>query len=61
MSMKSQNLPSWLRYQTLGLFLRANQNGDGYLNRAYAGVFAGLLFADRNSEWNESLARLLRR
>lgn len=50
MSMKSQGLPNWLRYQTLGLFLRANQNGDGYLNRGYAGVYAGLLFAD-NSEF----------
>ncbi len=57
MSMKSQNLPSWLRYQTLGLFLRANQNGDGYLNRAYAGVFAGLLFAD-NSEFRMELNHL---
>jgi hypothetical protein len=34
----------------LGLFFRANQNGDGYLNRGYAGVYAGLLFAD-NSEF----------
>ena len=50
MTMKSQGLPSWLRYQSLGLFLRANQNGDGYLNRGYAGVYAGLLFAD-NSEF----------
>ena len=50
MSMKSQGLPNWLRYQTLGLFFRANQNGDGYLNRGYAGVYAGLLFAD-NSEF----------
>ena len=50
MLMKSQGLPNWLRYQTLGLFLRANQNGDGYLNRGYAGVYAGLLFAD-NSEF----------
>ena len=49
MAMESQDLPTWLRYRTLGLFLRANQNGDGYLNRGYAGVYAGLLFAD-NSE-----------
>lgn len=50
MAMRSQGLPSWLRNQTLGVFLRANQNSDGYLNRGYAGVFAGLLFAD-NSEF----------
>ena len=50
MTMQSQGLPSWLRNRSLGLFLRANQNGDGYLNRGYAGVFAGLLFAD-NSEF----------
>ena len=63
MAMESQDLPTWLRYRTLGLFLRANQNGDGYLNRGYAGVYAGLLFAD-NSEFRmgiELFTRLLRR
>ena len=54
MAMESQDLPTWLRYRTLGLFLRANQNGDGYLNRGYAGVYAGLLFAD-NSEFRMEL------
>ena len=54
MTMKSQGLPQWLRNQSLGVFLKANQNGDGYLNRGYAGVFAGLLFAD-NSEFRMEL------
>ena len=50
MVMKSKGLPDWLRSQRLGVFLRANQNGDGYLNRGYAGVFGGFIFSD-NSEF----------
>ncbi len=50
MVMKSKGLPDWLRSQRMGIFLRANQNGDGYLNRGYAGVFGGFIFSD-NSEF----------
>ncbi len=57
MAMKSQGLPNWLRNQTLGVFIRANQNSDGYLNRGYAGVFANLLFAD-NSEFRMEMNHL---
>ena len=48
MTMKSRGLPRWLRNQSLMVFLKAKQNGDGYLNRGYAGIFAGLLFANNS-------------
>ena len=54
MTMKSRGLPRWLRNQSLMVFLKAKQNGDGYLNRGYAGIFAGLLFAN-NSEFRMEL------